>query len=91
MQINLKDVPGSGRDGRILKEDVLRYIENSKSAPTPPPTPAKAPADRPTPISPAPKRAIAPPVGVDKTEPIKGFKRAMAKSMTAALVTQTRY
>ena len=28
----MSDVPGSGKDGRVLKEDILKYIENIKIA-----------------------------------------------------------
>ena len=31
-QIVLTDVPGTGRDGRILKEDIMRYIDGMKTA-----------------------------------------------------------
>ena len=30
-QIVLTDVPGTGRDGRILKEDIMRYIDGMKT------------------------------------------------------------
>ena len=33
-QITLGDVSGTGKDGRILKEDIMNYIEKMKSAPT---------------------------------------------------------
>ena len=33
-QITLADVSGTGKDGRILKEDIMNYIEKVKSAPT---------------------------------------------------------
>lgn len=26
-KVNITDVPGSGKDGRVLKEDVIRYAE----------------------------------------------------------------
>ena len=32
-KLNLNDIQGSGRDGRILKEDVLRYMEKGPTAP----------------------------------------------------------
>ncbi|XP_068175101.1 lipoamide acyltransferase component of branched-chain alpha-keto acid dehydrogenase complex, mitochondrial [Antennarius striatus] len=92
--IKLSEVVGSGRDGRILKEDILNYLAKQTGAilpPTPPPAPAAAAA---APCSPAiPPAAIkAPPTtpkpiftGKDVTEPLKGFHKAMVKTMTAAL------
>lgn len=92
---------GTGRDGRILKEDMLRHLESqgsSKSAPKTslqtPQQPTKAVergtvCQQPSPSTKTPQ-IVRPnvPVGVDRTEPIKGFKKAMARSMTAALVIQ---
>ncbi|TKC40987.1 hypothetical protein EI555_000628, partial [Monodon monoceros] len=82
--IKLSEVVGSGKDGRILKEDILSYLEKQTGAILPPspkaesmPPPPK-PKERtiPIPIS-------KPPVftGKDRTEPIK----AMVKTMSAAL------
>merc|ERR1712071_367019 len=92
--INLLDVQGSGRDGRILKEDMLRHMElktSSESIATTSLPPARAitsvgspkPPSTPNP-TPQMKRPEAP-IGVNRTEPIKGFKKAMVKSMTHAL------
>ena len=107
-QIELGDIPGTGRDGRILKEDVLNYIERMKAKPTegefldkrfifleqivclstlcnvftaPAPTVEVA-----APTTP-PSTQIARPGVVleDRTEAIKGIRRAMAKAMTASL------
>ena len=89
---------GTGRDGRILKEDMLRHIESLRSSKSAPKAKQQAPQEQPnkpavsTPQQPSPPTKSpqilrpASPVGVDRTESIKGFKRAMAKSMTAALV-----
>ncbi|XP_032784157.1 lipoamide acyltransferase component of branched-chain alpha-keto acid dehydrogenase complex, mitochondrial isoform X2 [Daphnia magna] len=97
LKINLRNVQGTGRDGRILKEDMLRHIESlssSKSTPKPSQVPqqqAKAVERETTSQQPSPStktpQIIRPsvPVGVDRSEPIKGFKKAMAKSMTASL------
>ncbi|KAI9558166.1 hypothetical protein GHT06_014919 [Daphnia sinensis] len=95
-KINLRDVQGTGRDGRILKEDMLRHIESlssSKSVPKTSQAPqqqAKAVERGTTSQQPSPSKTPqitrpSVPVGVDRTEPIKGFKKAMAKSMTASL------
>jgi len=42
--INLANVKGTGKDGRITKEDVVAAVEAKKSAPAAAPAPAKAPA-----------------------------------------------
>lgn len=81
-QIKLSEVIGSGKDGRILKEDILNYLEKQTGAILPPspkaeimPPPPK-PKDRtiPIPIS-------KPPVftGKDRTEPVKGNNNSNVK------------
>lgn len=98
-QIDLAAVTATGRDGRILKEDVLGYLED-KSSPKPRAVPASTkpsasqsqqsapvvPTAVPTAIS-APPHMQSPPAvqGVDVTVPIRGIQRAMVKSMTASL------
>ncbi|XP_064444830.1 lipoamide acyltransferase component of branched-chain alpha-keto acid dehydrogenase complex, mitochondrial isoform X4 [Mirounga angustirostris] len=86
--IKLSEVVGSGKDGRILKEDILNYLEKQTGAILPPspkaeivPPPPK-PKDRTIPI-PISKPPVF--IGKDKTEPIKGFHKAMVKTMSAAL------
>lgn len=91
-KINLKDVQGTGRDGRILKEDMLRHIEtvNSRKKSSAPVQQAAAVSPQATAKQPAPSASKTTTVGkksagVDRTEPIKGFKKAMVKSMNVAL------
>ena len=94
---------GTGRDGRILKEDMLRHIESLSGTKgktpipdpvprqAPPPVPSRTPACPPQSSPPSKvaqvRRPVAP-VGEDRSEPIKGFKKAMVRSMNAALVTK---
>ncbi|XP_070223704.1 lipoamide acyltransferase component of branched-chain alpha-keto acid dehydrogenase complex, mitochondrial isoform X2 [Bos indicus] len=86
--IKLSEVIGSGKDGRILKEDILNYLEKQTGAILPPspkaeimPPPPK-PKDRTIPI-PISKPPVF--IGKDRTEPVKGFHKAMVKTMSAAL------
>lgn len=81
--ISLSDVPGTGRDGRILKEDIMSYIERMKTAAAASPVPVdNLGADSTTP--PFPIRR--PEVTVENiTEPIKGVRKVMSKTMTTSL------
>ena len=63
--INLADIEGTGREGRVLKEDVLIYLENLQAAPAT--TPSSPPSSSPPPpksrtvqkpAAPAPKPVI---------------------------------
>ena len=91
---------GSGKDGRILKEDMLRFIDGTK-LPISHESLVDASLQKPLAINPVQKPQKVPsthiqapkpvkvdaPVGADRTEPIKGFKKAMVKSMTHSLVS----
>ncbi|XP_052404310.1 lipoamide acyltransferase component of branched-chain alpha-keto acid dehydrogenase complex, mitochondrial [Carassius gibelio] len=89
--IKLSEVVGTGKDGRILKEDIISFLAKQTGAilpyevqKTPSPT-ADTPPKEKMPIMAPP--AIQRPVftGKDKTEPLNGFQKAMVKTMSAAL------
>ncbi|MEE6523169.1 hypothetical protein FKM82_021910, partial [Ascaphus truei] len=95
--IKLSEVVGSGRDGRILKEDILSFLAKQTGAILPPSpqleiTPPPPKAETPKPFQreqsasvPVPLAKPAVFTGKDVTEPLKGFHKAMVKTMSAAL------
>ena len=78
--VDLSLVQATGRDGRILKEDILRFLGQIPPAPTPSVdqfASSDAAAAIPT--------QIAFTLGENKVEPIRGLKRTMVKTMTESL------
>eukprot|EP01134_Creolimax_fragrantissima_P005415 CFRG5415T1 len=81
--IDLRTVPASGKDGRVLKGDILAFLENGgvTSAPatsmsTSEPMPSSSPSTIRPPASSTPR--------ADTMIQVKGIQRAMVKSMLAA-------
>ena len=94
--MNITEVVGSGKDGRVLKEDILGYIKPREKAETGSiKTPIKQPIQQEAKTSkPLPGSAPVPPIKPytlptisteDKTVPLKGITKAMNKAMTEAL------
>lgn len=88
--IDLLDVNGSGKEGRVLKGDLFDYLDNKSSASTSttvstlsaPSTGAAAAAQDNTQA--LPKRPIPSDAKEDKIVPVRGVQRLMVKSMNAA-------
>ncbi len=77
-ELNLGDIAGSGKDGRVLKADVLAHLEQPKSEPSA--------TERQAEPSTAPRRHAEGDQQV-RVEPIKGMKAAMAKAMVQSATT----
>merc|ERR1712179_267499 len=89
--VSLADIAGSGKEGRVLKEDILAHVASKSPVPPPahappvqPAKPAAAPAAKPA-APPAPVRPAPVFLGQDKTEPTSFMVKAMTKSMSEAL------
>lgn len=83
-KVDLSTVKATGRNGRVLKEDVLGFLnissDKSNEVPVDMSTTART---QEVPFTPA--KAKIEPVLEDKTVPVTGFTKAMVKSMTEAM------
>ncbi len=80
--LRLEAVAGSGKDGRVLKEDVLRHLERQEASPRQEasvPTPAASPA-KPTSVAQGAEGEV-------RVEPIRGVRAVMARRMVEAAST----
>jgi pyruvate dehydrogenase E2 component (dihydrolipoyllysine-residue acetyltransferase) len=87
-------VPGTGRGGRVTKQDILAFVEQGAPAAAPPaPAAAPAPAQAEAPKAPpAPAAPAAEPQAGETLEPVTPMRRGIAEHMrrsvdTAAHVT----
>jgi pyruvate dehydrogenase E2 component (dihydrolipoamide acetyltransferase) len=78
-------VPGTGRGGRVTKQDILAFVESGASTTAAAPA-APAPQPAPTP-APAPRAAAAPPQAGEEAEPVTAMRRGIAEHMRRSLDT----
>jgi 2-oxoglutarate dehydrogenase E2 component (dihydrolipoamide succinyltransferase) len=97
--VDVSQVEGTGRGGRVTKKDILKFIESGADAPDSTVAARAAPAPEPAPAAPsarpAPVAAPAAPAGAGETvEPMSAMRKGIAEHMrrsldTAAHVTTT--
>jgi pyruvate dehydrogenase E2 component (dihydrolipoyllysine-residue acetyltransferase) len=94
--VDVSQVEGTGRGGRVTKKDILEFIESGaparEAAPAPPPEAPEAPKAPAKPTEPA--RAAAPAGAGETVEPMSAMRKGIAEHMrrsldTAAHVTTT--
>ncbi|MCO7187843.1 MULTISPECIES: dihydrolipoyllysine-residue acetyltransferase [unclassified Pseudoalteromonas] len=76
MDIDITQVPGSGKNGRVFKEDLERFAQGGTVA-VQSTTPAQTEQSTPAPVA----------SGGTRVESIRGMKAAMAKQMVASVST----
>ncbi|KAI7816607.1 2-oxoacid dehydrogenases acyltransferase-domain-containing protein [Gamsiella multidivaricata] len=75
--VDIAQIKGSGKGGRVMKEDVMAYLTNGRQS-----TATSKAASTPTATTPA-KAHI--PAGEDKVQPLSMIQKAMFKQMTKSL------
>jgi 2-oxoglutarate dehydrogenase E2 component (dihydrolipoamide succinyltransferase) len=93
--VDVAQVPGTGRGGRVTKKDILGFIESGAAAETEPaketppavsPQPPAAPSQPPA-QAPAPAPAAAPAGAGETIEPMSAMRKGIAEHMRRSLDT----
>lgn len=91
--LDISQIPGTGMGGRVTKQDVLRFIEDGRTAAagadmpatgTPLPPPAAAPAAAPAPPPPRPTPSVPLPEDAELV-PLTPMRRAIAEHMARSV------
>lgn len=77
--IDISQVAGSGKKGRVLKDDLQAHQQSS--------SPALSPSPSHPPVAPQPAATAPAASGGKRTEPVRGIKAAMAKQMSDSVYT----
>jgi 2-oxoglutarate dehydrogenase E2 component (dihydrolipoamide succinyltransferase) len=94
--VNVEQVPGTGRGGRVTKKDILGFIERGAPEAPPAPAPARAPEAPPVaapateapPAAPQPVAVAPAPAGAGEVEePMNAMRRGIAEHMRRSLDT----
>jgi pyruvate dehydrogenase E2 component (dihydrolipoamide acetyltransferase) len=87
--VDVSEVEGTGRGGRVTKKDILGFIEagGPKKAPAPAePAAPEAPPREEAPLQPAPAAAVEPQAG-ESVEPMTAMRKGIAEHMRRSLDT----
>lgn len=78
-KVDILDVDGTGKDGRVLKEDIYRFIEARDNSAVQPPRPGSGA------VTPPPPPSSAPGVQTEDRRPLTKTQEQMFKTMTRSL------
>ncbi len=89
--VDVSQVEGTGRGGRVTKKDILQHIESGAAAPAPAEAPQAPPAPEPQAAppktAPAPAPAAAPAGAGETLEPMSAMRKGIAEHMRRSLDT----
>jgi 2-oxoglutarate dehydrogenase E2 component (dihydrolipoamide succinyltransferase) len=86
--VDLNRINGTGRDGRITKNDILAYIDQRQAQPEPAPKPMSTEQPAATqPVTPSPRHPVTLPHVPGEILPLTPMRRAIAEHMVRSVQT----